>query len=77
MHAYFPLGFSVTVIVALEVEMVGKFDDDIDTKSGIIDKLNALMFMAVAVGRSMWRRPLYVYVFVLMARCSADSSTPA
>jgi hypothetical protein len=32
MHAYFPMSLSVTVIVALEVEMVGKFDDDIDAQ---------------------------------------------
>jgi hypothetical protein len=31
MHTYFPMALSVTVIVALEVEMVGKFDDYIDT----------------------------------------------
>jgi hypothetical protein len=68
MHAYFPLGLPVTVIVALEVEMVGKFDDDIDTSPRVINKLNAVfvMFMAVAVGRSMWRRPLYASM--LMAR---------
>jgi hypothetical protein len=32
MHAYFPLDPSLTVIVALEVEMVGKFDDYIDSQ---------------------------------------------
>jgi hypothetical protein len=61
MHAYFPLGFSVTVIVASEVKMVGKFDDDIDAPSGIINQFYALMLLAVAVGRSVRRRSVSAF----------------
>jgi len=56
MNAYFPMGLSVTVIAALEVEMVGKLDDYIDAPSGVINELDAVLLMAVAVGGSVrWR----------------------
>jgi hypothetical protein len=77
MHAYFPPALSVTVIMPPEVEMVGKFNDDIYTPTRVINELQTLIFMAIAVGGSMRRRPLDVNVFVLMARCPADSGAPA
>jgi hypothetical protein len=77
MQAYFPPVPSVTVKVSLEVEMVGKLDNNIYTPTRVINEINALMFMAVTVGGSVRRRPLYVYMFVLMARCPADPGTPA
>jgi hypothetical protein len=46
--------------------MVGKFDDYIDAPTRVINEINALMFMAVAVGGSVRRRPLYASM--LMAR---------
>lgn len=66
MNAYLPLVLNVTVIVALAIEMIGKFDDYIDTPARVINQFNAVLLMAIAVGGSVWWRPLYASM--LMAR---------
>jgi hypothetical protein len=49
-YAYLPLAISVTIIVPLEVIMVGKVDDDVDAQPRVINKLQILIFMAGACG---------------------------
>jgi len=60
MDAHFPLDFAKAVIVAFEVVMVRKTNDNIDPSPRIINELHALVFLAITMSRSMRRRPMSV-----------------
>jgi hypothetical protein len=61
MDAYFPLSFATAVITASKVVMVGKINDNINTASRIINELYTMLFVAIPVCGSVWRRSVFVY----------------
>jgi len=63
MYTYFPIGLAKAVIVALEVVMVRKTNDNIDTASRIKNELHAKVFVAITMRRSMRRRSMFGSVF--------------
>jgi hypothetical protein len=60
MDAHFPIGLAEAVIVALEVVMVGKANDNIDAATRIVNELHALVFVAITMRRSVRRRSMFV-----------------
>jgi hypothetical protein len=60
MDAHFPVWLMIAVIVAFEVEMEGKIHDNIDAATRIVNELHALVFVAIAVRRSVWGRAMFV-----------------
>ena len=60
MDAQFPIGFAKTVIVAFEVVMVRKTNDNIDAATRIVNELYALVFVAISVRGSVRRRSMSV-----------------
>jgi hypothetical protein len=56
------LNFATSVIKALKVVMAGKINDNINTASRIINKLYALVFVAITMRRSMRRRSIFGFV---------------
>jgi hypothetical protein len=62
MDAHFPIGLTMTVIVAFEVEMEGKIHDNIDAATRIVNELHTLVFVAISVRGSVWGRSMFGFV---------------
>jgi hypothetical protein len=71
--AYFPLNLATAVITASKVVMTGKINDNINTAPRIINELNTVLFVAIPVSGSVWRRSVFVYTPVApVARTRAN-----
>jgi hypothetical protein len=71
------LNFATAIITASKVVMVGKVNDNIDAVSRIINELHALVFVAITMRGSVWRRALFAFVFAPVARTRANRKAPA
>ena len=59
MDAHFPIGFVKTVIVAFEVVMARKTNDNIDATTRVVNEFCALVFVAISVRGSVWGRFMF------------------